>query len=527
MTTMQEYKTFLGQVAKAASLATLEPDDEGLVSLRVEDEYTLNLQFIAATGKILCFVEIAQLGDEAPKFRVAKDGTVTLTALKTVGEGGTETEVNLRTAGLWKLGYVNLKDAAYDSGTQTLTLTRFTGGDVVVNFSGAGSVVLEGSWVGNTYTVTETTSGTASSIRFSCDRNTGTTTGAYQNYNLTSFDSSHKAYVEFTSNDRENALYSVNIDASGEYNAGRPASATLGSKVTGTTYNLNVTQENGVVKGLTINLNAAYTDARAGYTLGTFTLASVTLQGSSQSVYISASSGGNTYYRAGTAATYYKGDGARYSSATRYPAGTAATYYRGNGSRLSAATRYKAGTATTYYQGNGARYTSATRYHVAGQKTAVGTAVSYDYNGTLYDANGNRIGNGYWFKRASSANLYTAGSSFDYVNSNSADTVLIASGTGTYYLRGDSVSVTPQGSAESVYVYDTSGSYYLRGDSVSVTPVGTAQTVLVSNTSGTYYLRGTSVSVTPIDTANKIEHLTQTTRYAAGSTVTNTYYTKS
>ncbi len=73
MTTMQEYKTFLGQVAKAAGLATLEPDDDGLVSLRVEDEYTLNLQFIAATGKILCFVEVAQLDQEAPKEAIYRE----------------------------------------------------------------------------------------------------------------------------------------------------------------------------------------------------------------------------------------------------------------------------------------------------------------------------------------------------------------------------------------------------------------------------------------------------------------------
>ena len=73
MMTMQEYKTFLGQVAKAAGLATLEPDDDGLVSLRVEDEYTLNLQFIAATGKILCFVEIAQLDHEAPKEAIYRE----------------------------------------------------------------------------------------------------------------------------------------------------------------------------------------------------------------------------------------------------------------------------------------------------------------------------------------------------------------------------------------------------------------------------------------------------------------------
>lgn len=156
---------------------------------------------------------------DAP-FRVKRDGTVTLTKLMTIGSGGAETEVNLKTAGLWKLSSVNLKDASYDSGTQTLTLTRFSGGDVVVNFSGAGSVNLEGSWVGNVYTVEDTVSGTSLSDTFSCVVNTGTTSGAYQNYVINSFDSNHKAFAEFSSASRSSVLYSVNVDASGQYTAG-------------------------------------------------------------------------------------------------------------------------------------------------------------------------------------------------------------------------------------------------------------------------------------------------------------------
>lgn len=45
-----------------------------------------------------------------------------------------------------------------------------------------------------------------------------------------------------------------------------PASATLGTKVSGTTYNINVKRGGGFAAvGLTINLKAAYSDARSGY----------------------------------------------------------------------------------------------------------------------------------------------------------------------------------------------------------------------------------------------------------------------
>ena len=67
MRTMDEYKAFLAAVRTNTGLDMLTPDDEGLVSVRVDGAYTLNLQFVEATGKVLCFVEIAELPKDAPK----------------------------------------------------------------------------------------------------------------------------------------------------------------------------------------------------------------------------------------------------------------------------------------------------------------------------------------------------------------------------------------------------------------------------------------------------------------------------
>ena len=65
MHTMKDYQAFLAQVRQQTGLEMLVPDEEGLVSIRVQDEYNLNLQFVEATGKILCFVEIFELPKDA------------------------------------------------------------------------------------------------------------------------------------------------------------------------------------------------------------------------------------------------------------------------------------------------------------------------------------------------------------------------------------------------------------------------------------------------------------------------------
>lgn len=79
-------------------------------------------------------------------FRVTNDGSVYLTKLIALSENGTESEVNLRTAGLWKLGYHTIKSY----GTNSITLSN----NAVVNFNTAASVTLTGTWSGNEFRVT-------------------------------------------------------------------------------------------------------------------------------------------------------------------------------------------------------------------------------------------------------------------------------------------------------------------------------------------------------------------------------------
>jgi hypothetical protein len=67
MKTKDDYARFLAEVRKATGIEALKPDDGGLVSVRVDDAYNVNLQFIEATGRILCFVEVAELPADAPK----------------------------------------------------------------------------------------------------------------------------------------------------------------------------------------------------------------------------------------------------------------------------------------------------------------------------------------------------------------------------------------------------------------------------------------------------------------------------
>lgn len=60
VSTLRDYKEF---IAKMSALSELDfsPDPEGLVSLRVDDAYTLNLQYVEASSRILCFVDVVTL----------------------------------------------------------------------------------------------------------------------------------------------------------------------------------------------------------------------------------------------------------------------------------------------------------------------------------------------------------------------------------------------------------------------------------------------------------------------------------
>ena len=65
--TIEDYRSFLAEVRKASGIETLVPDEKGLVSVRVDDTYNVNLQFVEATGRALCFIEVAELPIDAPK----------------------------------------------------------------------------------------------------------------------------------------------------------------------------------------------------------------------------------------------------------------------------------------------------------------------------------------------------------------------------------------------------------------------------------------------------------------------------
>ena len=67
MKTKDDYNKFLSDVRNASGIESLTPDESGLVSVRVDDAYNVNLQFVEATGKMLCFVEVATLPSDASK----------------------------------------------------------------------------------------------------------------------------------------------------------------------------------------------------------------------------------------------------------------------------------------------------------------------------------------------------------------------------------------------------------------------------------------------------------------------------
>ena len=65
MTSKEDFNDFIAVLRKETGIGALSADETGLVSVRVEDSYNLNLQFVEATGKILCFVEITALPKDA------------------------------------------------------------------------------------------------------------------------------------------------------------------------------------------------------------------------------------------------------------------------------------------------------------------------------------------------------------------------------------------------------------------------------------------------------------------------------
>jgi len=67
MPNREDYDRLLANVRKQTGIGAMTADESGLVTVRVDDKYNVNLQFVEATGRILCFVEVAVLPKDAPK----------------------------------------------------------------------------------------------------------------------------------------------------------------------------------------------------------------------------------------------------------------------------------------------------------------------------------------------------------------------------------------------------------------------------------------------------------------------------
>jgi len=67
MPTREDYDNLLAEVRKQTGIGAMTADESGLVTVRVDDKYNVNLQFVEATGRVLCFVEVAVLPTDASK----------------------------------------------------------------------------------------------------------------------------------------------------------------------------------------------------------------------------------------------------------------------------------------------------------------------------------------------------------------------------------------------------------------------------------------------------------------------------
>ena len=254
------------------------------------------------------------------------------------------------------------------------------------------------------------------------------------------------------------------IDASGRDAASGAASGRHGSSYS---WDFIITRGDGTTKTLVIDCSDIYTAARSGYTLGTFTLADITLQGDADSVYKEVSSGGTNYYTAGSAKND-RGD----SVTAREVLSSGGTVF------------YTAGSDVTVYPGDGGSFTpQGTAY---GDITPIGTPV--------------------WFKQHSKTETPT-GAWYTYHTSDPGGTTYkrFAAGAVIKNLRNPG-----------------SGTKYARGTGYTITPIG-GTSVRLGN-AGTYY-KGNGGSFTPVSGSAKM--LAATTRYKAGTRYQNTYYTKS
>ena len=73
--TIEDYRSFLTEVRKASGIDTLVPDESGLVSVRVDDEYNMGVYVI--TGMYAEFKRITPVYETEDYYIVRSDPTKT------------------------------------------------------------------------------------------------------------------------------------------------------------------------------------------------------------------------------------------------------------------------------------------------------------------------------------------------------------------------------------------------------------------------------------------------------------------
>ena len=543
-----------GKVTAASIAVAINNAGEGVATINASKIYLLG-QTIAD-----------QITADYISTKIATLSSLTVSSINCTGTLGASTvevgTLKFRSSSGAGYSYSDLKDLFVTSVSVTgpvdnvYTLKYYTAnnpsGTSGGTFSRAVSSIT-GAWSGNHYYVT-----------VSPQNQTGGDTYLFSEADEWTEDHKKTVHVYYFSGSEHVDVLTAVVNASSIYSDGAPASGAAAGRH-GSTYDwdFTITKGDGTTKTLQIDCSAIYSDARSGYTQGTFTLqtialqgsqtASLTLQGSaattetatlrgaaastttvtlqgsqtseltlqgvSQTVYEEVASGGTVYYTAGTAANYHKvvtSGGTVY-----YTAGTAATYY-------------EAGTTTKYARGDSVTVTlqgsQTSELTLQGSSQTVfeevssggtvyytaGTAANYhkvvSSGGTVYYTAGTAVtrykGNGSSVTgRGSSVSVTPCGNAVKFKRHTSSETP-----TGTWYtINSTSYDLT-------YYVAGTAATYY-KGDGSSVTGRGDSESI--TPISSTSIRVAAAASVTPIGSTSK--RLSSVTRYKAGTNVGRLY----
>ena len=164
----------------------------------------------------------AESAANAP-WRVKRDGSMTVTKLMILNESGQETEVNLRSYGLWKLNYHVIKSHT-DSGGYTTSVV-LSNGDTL-NFNSASAVTLAGSWSGGRYSAVA--SDGASAVVATIQTQTVGFDNTEANIKANLEGSTHVTYLGIVCGGSDIGVEAFEIDASGVYTQGENAGKTTG-----------------------------------------------------------------------------------------------------------------------------------------------------------------------------------------------------------------------------------------------------------------------------------------------------------